>query len=956
MPDFEYDDEPVVAKRPASQATTMVVGSAHDPAEHEADRVADAVMRVLDSPGPTTSDAESSAGRIRRSRIATRPTNQPAPRAPTKVARSSAAPAGEAIGAEGGPVDQPTASRIQRKLGRGAPLDGALGSEMEHAFGRSFDDVRVHTDSESAHLNQELGARAFTTGSDIFFGRGELEPNSDAGRQVVAHELSHVVQNSGGLRRTSVIRRWSPKKWLKKKVKGTPTTATLAPGDTDSADSTTKTDTTTAPVADTPVAGADTAPVVTGPPPDLSLADSIAYEQALGRFMFNHPVARFAAAAMIDRLITAVNGEIDLADKENQAKIAAQFGRDKASSAGQVGTEYAAVWAALNSGNLREKMTAIYNVMFGGVKNEIISIMERNAWGEAEARGFDKKKLKRRKRQMKTNVGAKDLYRDPGNPLDRKNFSSYAMRGTTRDAVEGYSERTVGDLEDDRFGIGLSDREKKLQFGDETDVDDEKLKWQEGGTYWKPRQDNKWVKKVTNDLHMPVLAGPSGTSLRLWQVWEFLGKPIPAAHWRAAIIGWMLTANDHSFHEMMMVATDYGLPYKSGVDSYRKIDPFGEPELRVGAAVGGMFPDELAFSRKVRGGAMNLVTEHTLEAADQLADDEGLSEHERTAVIALLAYTDEDPSGYKFMNNASSKMLLGPRFFKFIREDKYLKDKYAANKFKIKDLAVEAQDLTKFATQALGMSDVIEPYDGTVYRGFKTFRTGGYTKGKVMNFSKFMSFSAKRKSALPFTRKGVGFYGVMIELESKTGVNIADYSLIDNEAEVLFRPGSKFKVEEAPTKQADGLYVMKWSDQSPTAAAAEIAKDASEGFALKHLTWDADAEAEAYEDMLLPEEDEDESDTAAPAYDPSQALDYGKGGLMFPDGSMMDIGSLSFWSGDDTGDSWYMDVRKEQLESLFALGTAAVYQFCVSLDGFLSIGPDFVRNNLMKAYAKHMGK
>jgi Domain of unknown function (DUF4157) len=68
---------------------------------------------------------------------------------------------------------------------------------MESAFGYDFSRVRVHTDARAAELSADLNARAFTIGSDIAFGTGEYQPGTLIGDALVAHELAHVVQQSG---------------------------------------------------------------------------------------------------------------------------------------------------------------------------------------------------------------------------------------------------------------------------------------------------------------------------------------------------------------------------------------------------------------------------------------------------------------------------------------------------------------------------------------------------------------------------------------------------------------------------------------------------------------------------------------------------------------------------------------------------------------------------------------
>jgi hypothetical protein len=87
---------------------------------------------------------------------------------------------------------------IQRARGGGQALDNNLRAQMESAFGADFGGVRVHTDAEADTLNRAVSARAFTTGQDIFFRQGEYSPSNSSGRELLAHELAHVVQQGGG--------------------------------------------------------------------------------------------------------------------------------------------------------------------------------------------------------------------------------------------------------------------------------------------------------------------------------------------------------------------------------------------------------------------------------------------------------------------------------------------------------------------------------------------------------------------------------------------------------------------------------------------------------------------------------------------------------------------------------------------------------------------------------------
>lgn len=88
---------------------------------------------------------------------------------------------------------------VHRQLGEGQPLDGRTRSGMETAFGRSFGDVRVHTDSTAARLSRSLNARAFAVGRDIAFAPGEYKPGNPIGDALIAHELAHVAQQDAGL-------------------------------------------------------------------------------------------------------------------------------------------------------------------------------------------------------------------------------------------------------------------------------------------------------------------------------------------------------------------------------------------------------------------------------------------------------------------------------------------------------------------------------------------------------------------------------------------------------------------------------------------------------------------------------------------------------------------------------------------------------------------------------------
>lgn len=78
----------------------------------------------------------------------------------------------------------------------GAPLQSSIRRDMEHHFGADFSSVRIHADAAAAQSAAELGANAYTVGRDIVFGAGRHAPESPEGRRLLAHELTHVLQQS----------------------------------------------------------------------------------------------------------------------------------------------------------------------------------------------------------------------------------------------------------------------------------------------------------------------------------------------------------------------------------------------------------------------------------------------------------------------------------------------------------------------------------------------------------------------------------------------------------------------------------------------------------------------------------------------------------------------------------------------------------------------------------------
>ena len=162
----------------------LAVSDPHDVYEQEADRVADQVMRAPET-APVASLTTTHVQRTCREcedelhRSATR-----AGSAPT--------------------IDAATEQAIRSLSERGSPLPASVRASMEPRFGADFSGVRVHDDEQAHDLARSVNAEAFTVGRDVVFGAGHYAPHTAAGKRLLAHELTHVLQQSaapGGLSR-----------------------------------------------------------------------------------------------------------------------------------------------------------------------------------------------------------------------------------------------------------------------------------------------------------------------------------------------------------------------------------------------------------------------------------------------------------------------------------------------------------------------------------------------------------------------------------------------------------------------------------------------------------------------------------------------------------------------------------------------------------------------------------
>ncbi len=728
--------------------------------------------------------------------------------------------------------------QLHAQRGNGSPLPADVRAYMEPRFGADFSGVRVHPGGEASQLNRQLSAQAFTHGQDIYLGNGRYDPGSSAGRRLLAHELTHVVQQTGRAQRKlaggGVIQRifGIGKKKPSSRVETTADYRTAAQ----------------------------------------------AYEKKLGFFCYNHAKAKAAAQAGVDRMKQVLLGDVKENNPMFKSAIMGAFGRRNKDSAGQVGQKFDEVMAVLTHGNLREQMTAFYNTSLTSFKRLITDLMSGKQWGEkgtlsekerwtkAEEMGLNVKELKGRKSYMdssfrgmlgqaekwkkgKAEGFAKDLFAmDPrkmitsgqGGLITASSARAPAMPPGQAPLTSG---RTVGELE--QGGAGLSDREKALMFGDRGtgnapgttsttfidqtefggpdigDVSKEKLSWAEGGTFWKMNQDASWYKKVHDQMGMPVVAGPSGTTDRLLDVYKWLKVPVPPEDFRLALMGWMMTSNDHSFHEIMSMAATKGLSldYKAGPEAYRHIKPLTIIELRANVADHGNFPDESAYVSKMQRGEFMMGGQEETEQLEEATDPSDFDspqkkqeKHEMQARMgsgggaAVAVYTGP---AYLFQNPMMMRL---PNFIKkfIIKYQIAYNPELLGVAQAMKDQGITVDVLMREAKThnsiLLRALKEMPPWSGRVFRGTWIGTKLGWGVGSTHKMSGFTSTSRDQSTAEGFVQSKPVISGALFKMDVTTGLNIKALSMAGGEDEILLPPGVVFTVTKPPTKPKGEKY------------------------------------------------------------------------------------------------------------------------------------------------------
>jgi hypothetical protein len=173
MPLSEVNDiEPL---KPQSIQLKLSIGSPCDPLEHEAGTVADKVMRMPEKNFVQCKCAEcEEEEKVHRKPLASYI---------QKMGNDSEITASERV-----------TQQINSAKGSGTVLDTGTKSFMESRFGTDFSGVKIHTGDYAVQMSEELNAQAFTVDNDVYFNNGKYNPNSDSGKHLLAHELTHTIQ------------------------------------------------------------------------------------------------------------------------------------------------------------------------------------------------------------------------------------------------------------------------------------------------------------------------------------------------------------------------------------------------------------------------------------------------------------------------------------------------------------------------------------------------------------------------------------------------------------------------------------------------------------------------------------------------------------------------------------------------------------------------------------------
>ncbi|MFN3810301.1 MAG: DUF4157 domain-containing protein [Roseateles asaccharophilus] len=403
-----------------------------------------------------------------------------------------------------------------------------------------------------------------------------------------------------------------------------------------------------------------------------------------------------------------------------------------------------------------------------------------------------------------------------------KRQSLQGLQASLRKVYSG-STRTPADLVSGGLNAGLSPREQEFImskspahntpdlsegadiariFGEDRQVYDstKQLPWEEGGSRFNASVRNAWVNEAVNVLKMPVVAGPSGTTDRMLQALKYLGawnNPVDPDAFRLSLLGWMLSSNDHSFHEIMAVSQSFGLDYSPGPYAYHRIPPLTIQQIRANVCLNRNFPDEIVHMRLWPN--FELVKNELASGNDSMTAHARQSANiqSRLSPVAAAAINLYTGGSYLVQNPVmEGGALTGPKVKKAVDTNKHgqltgLKAEVDAGNVSVDDLKGEAAQHNIILANAL---KDLPNFAGRTYRGQADFLRANYTMGDRHTFSKFTSTSRSKAQAVSFMERSKFKAPVFVQLDVQTGRNIEDLSRYPAEREVLLQPGTSFSV------------------------------------------------------------------------------------------------------------------------------------------------------------------
>ncbi len=560
-------------------------------------------------------------------------------------------------------------------------------------------------------------------------------------------------------------------------------------------------------------------------------------------------------------------GEIPVTDT-----LMSSFLRNDPGSAGQIGTvnegdelsrshHMTDTYAVLNGdGNLREKMTMIFNsaLMNGGMTDEqtsqsvslkrVLRDVTREETEQNEGlSGLNMDAIEKVRKKGSDIFGIGRLVSKLGQTSLGEKISAFfgSKSRKRREAKPEGEEPGLGYEYYKQHGIKPSKREKQHAV---TKVDGKKqLKWKEGSAYWDIDQSTLWAKKMAEKGRI-LTAGPSGTAQRMLSAYRFLGASDKELFdFRLALMGWMLTSQDHSLYEIMMGSQTVGVKGEEDIseaaEMYRTVYPLSTEQLRNTAAVEKEFPHERVFKTLLKEVARNRVAASGSPREDggsltYIQDPESHSARELAVnIYTTAAYKTMTPSQkygsgigkWQMRRNRGKNPDTDEGSYEGSLEDaKHDFDSELNDEiFKVIQVASRISYEGLAEASAKAPEDVDENGEGgeaesnhlatTAYKGM-VYRGEGISKlsrqynkvGNTVTLSAMTSTSMDRTRAENF-RDAVNTRWkkpvlLTIKMNGISGIDISEISKFSDELEVLVPEGTQFKVTEALSDDGDGKY------------------------------------------------------------------------------------------------------------------------------------------------------